>query len=122
MAFSINIEKETLKNKNYRKVLSTTPNMQLVVMSIKPQTEIGLEKHSKIDQFIRIEKGKGKAIITNNKKEIIQTTRLKDGSVIIIPKNTWHNIINTGDENLQLYSIYSPPNHPPNTLQRNKTE
>lgn len=122
MAFSINIEKETLKNKNYRKVLSTTPNMQLVVMSIKPQTEIGLEKHSKIDQFIRIEKGKGKAIITNNKKEIIQTTRLKDGSVIIIPKNTWHNIINTGDENLQLYSIYSPPEHPPNTLQRNKTE
>ena len=122
MAFSINIEKETLKNKNYRKVLSTTPNMQLVVMSIKPQTEIGLEKHSKIDQFIRIEKGKGKAIITNNKKEIIQTIRLKDGSVIIIPKNTWHNIINTGDENLQLYSIYSPPEHPPNTLQRNKTE
>ena len=122
MAFSINIEKETIKNKNYRKVLSTTPNMQLVVMSIKPQTEIGLEKHSKIDQFIRIEKGKGKAIITNNKKEIIQTTRLKDGSVIIIPKNTWHNIINTGDENLQLYSIYSPPEHPPNTLQRNKTE
>jgi mannose-6-phosphate isomerase-like protein (cupin superfamily) len=122
MAFSINIEKETLKNKNYRKVLSTTPNMQLVIMSIKPQTEIGLEKHSKIDQFIRIEKGKGKAIITNNKKEIIQTIRLKDGSVIIIPKNTWHNIINTGDENLQLYSIYSPPEHPPNTLQRNKTE
>jgi mannose-6-phosphate isomerase-like protein (cupin superfamily) len=122
MAFSINIEKETIKNKNYRKVLSTAPNMQLVVMSIKPQTEIGLEKHSKIDQFIRIEKGKGKAIITNNKKEIIQTTRLKDGSVIIIPKNTWHNIINTGDENLQLYSIYSPPEHPPNTLQRNKTE
>jgi mannose-6-phosphate isomerase-like protein (cupin superfamily) len=122
MAFSINIEKETIKNKNYRKVLSTTPNMQLVVMLIKPQTEIGLEKHSKIDQFIRIEKGKGKAIITNNKKEIIQTTRLKDGSVIIIPKNTWHNIINTGDENLQLYTIYSPPEHPPNTLQRNKTE
>ena len=121
MAFSINIEKETIKNKNYRKVLSTTPNMQLVVMSIKPQTEIGLEKHLKIEQFIRIEKGKGKAIITNNKKEIIQTIRLKDGSVIIIPKNTWHNIINTGDENLQLYSIYSPPEHPPNTLQRNKT-
>lgn len=122
MAYHINIEKESIKNSYYRKVLMTTKNMQLVVMSLKPETEIGLEKHAKIDQFIRIEKGTGKAIITNSKKDVIQTISLKDGSSIIIPKGTWHNIINTGEDKLKLYSIYSPPNHPPDTLQKNKPE
>lgn len=122
MAYHINIEKESIKNLYYRKVLMTTKNMQLVVMSLKPETEIGLEKHAKIDQFIRIEKGIGKAIITNSKKDVIQTISLKDGSSLIIPKGTWHNIINTGEDKLKLYSIYSPPNHPPDTLQKNRPE
>jgi mannose-6-phosphate isomerase-like protein (cupin superfamily) len=122
MAYHINIEKKSIKNSYYRNVLYTTTNTQLVVMSLKPNTEIGLEKHRKIDQFIRIESGTGKAIITNNKKEIIQTITLTDGSAIVIPKNTYHNIINTGSDKLKLYSIYSPPNHPPQTLQKNKPD
>jgi mannose-6-phosphate isomerase-like protein (cupin superfamily) len=122
MAYHINIEKESIKNSYYRKVLMTTKNMQLVVMSLKPETEIGLEKHARIDQFIRIEKGTGKAIIRNSKKDVIQTISLKDGSSLIIPKGTWHNIINTGEDKLKLYSIYSPPNHPPDTLQKNRPE
>jgi len=120
MAYSTNIERSTLKNNYYRKVLMTTKNMQLVVMSLKPKVEIGLEKHTKIDQFIRVEKGTGLAIITNNNDEIIQKIKLVDGTAIVIPKNTWHNIINTGDDKMKLYSIYSPPNHKPDTLQKNK--
>jgi mannose-6-phosphate isomerase-like protein (cupin superfamily) len=122
MAYHINIEKKSLKNSYYRNVLYTAENMQLVVMSLKPNTEIGLEKHRKIDQFIRIESGTGKAIITNNKKEIIQTITLTDGSAIVIPKNTYHNIINTGSDKLKLYSIYSPPNHLPKTIHKNKPD
>lgn len=116
MVFYTNLEKDTLDNNNYRKVINTSNNIQLVLMSLKPKEEIGSEVHNNIDQFFRIEKGTAKAIVNN--EEII----LKDGSVLIIPKGTLHNIINIGDNDLKLYSIYSPPNHPINTIQPNKQE
>jgi mannose-6-phosphate isomerase-like protein (cupin superfamily) len=116
MVFYTNIEKDTLDNNNYRKVISTSSNIQLVLMSLKPKEEIGNEIHNNIDQFFRIEKGTAKAILNN--KEIILT----DGSVLIVPKSTEHNIINIGDSDLKLYTIYSPPNHPINTIQPNKQE
>ena len=100
-----NIEEETLKNKNFRKVLYTSENQQIVLMSLKPNEDIGNEIHKNIDQFIRIEKGNGKAIINNNNYKLI------NGSILIIPKGTEHNIINTGITDLKLYSIYSPPEH-----------
>jgi mannose-6-phosphate isomerase-like protein (cupin superfamily) len=120
MAYHTNIEKQTIRNSYYRKVLYNTSNMQLVVMMLKPNEEIGLEKHKTIDQFVRVESGVGKVIITNSKKEIVQTIRISDGSAVLIPKNTYHNVINTGTDKLKLYTIYSPPNHPPHTKQKSK--
>lgn len=109
--FSINIERETLKNTYYRKVLSTNKFQQLVVMSLKPGEDIPLESHDG-SQFIRIESGRG--IAKTNKKN----TRLKDGMSIIIPPNTKHYIKNTTKKPLKLYSVYSPPQHPKETKQR----
>lgn len=112
---AVNIEKATLNNKNYRKVINTTPNQQLVLMSLKPNVEIGMEKHQKTTQFIRIESGKGLAII-NGKK-----IKLQDGSIVVIPPNTLHNIINTSKtKRLQLYTIYSPPEHKDGLIQKDK--
>jgi mannose-6-phosphate isomerase-like protein (cupin superfamily) len=107
--FKGNIEKLTLRNIYYRKVINTTENSQLVLMSIQPGDEIGREKHHNTTQFIRIEKGKGVVYIKNKRYNI------KDGDAIVIPPNTYHNIINSGKKELKLYSIYSPPVHDPNT-------
>lgn len=108
--FVINIEKETLENNLFRKILYTTTNQQLVVMSIKPFSNIPFEIHPEHDQFIRIEKGVGMALIGSNKE---QKFNLSDGISITIPKNTYHEIVNTDPVNdLKLYTIYSPPEHP----------
>jgi mannose-6-phosphate isomerase-like protein (cupin superfamily) len=115
MEFKANIEKLTLNNRYYRKVLHTTPQQQLVLMNLKPHEEIGMEKHSYITQFIRVEDGTGKAII--NKREY----RLKDGDALVIPPNTTHNII-AGKIGLKLYTIYSPPEHDSNTIILNKED
>jgi len=121
MAYVVSIENETLKNRNYRKVLFTSDNlygMQLVVMSLKPEEEIGMEKHPGTDQFIRIEQGEATAIIGKTKKEIYV---LKETDAILIPANTWHNIVNTHhSKDLKLYTIYSPPEHKPDTIQKTK--
>jgi len=114
MEYRGNIEKITLKNTFYRKVLHTTKNMQLVVMRLKPQEEIGVERHVKTSQFIRIESGKAKAIIGDKQYY------LKDGDAVVIPPNSYHNIIAVGDEDLHLYTIYTPPAHSKNTKQKNK--
>ncbi len=119
MAFIINIEEETLKNSDYRRVISTQDNIQLVLMSLKPKEEIGMEIHETIDQFFRIEQGTAKVII--NKNNNIEENILKDGSVLIIPKNTYHNIINIGNNELKLYTIYSPPNHPKDRVEHIKS-
>ena len=116
MVFRGNIEKLTLKNNFYRKVINTTNNMQLVLMSLKPEQEIGMEIHKKTSQFIRVESGKARAII-GTKKYI-----LKAHDAIIIEPNSKHNIINIGDEPLKLYTIYTPPEHPKNTKQYNKLD
>ena len=114
MEYKGNIEKTTVNNKFYRKVLHTTKNMQLVVMMLKPHEEIGMERHKESSQFIRIESGRAKAII--NDKQYY----LKDGDAVIIPPNSYHNIIATGDEDLHLYTVYTPPTHSKNTKQKNK--
>jgi mannose-6-phosphate isomerase-like protein (cupin superfamily) len=103
--YRANIEKLTKRNTSYRKVLFTTKQMQLVVMSLFPDEEIGTEIHPKTTQFIRIEKGKGVAYINN------KTYHLKDGVCIMIPAGTKHNIINTGKSKLKIYTLYSPPEH-----------
>ena len=104
--FNSNIEKAALENNNFRKVLYTGAHCQLVLMSLKPQEEIGMEVHKDNDQFFRFEKGEGICIIDGNEY------KLGDGSVIIVPAGAKHNIINTSDtENLKIYTIYSPAHH-----------
>lgn len=112
--FSIDIEKATLENNNYRKVLKTTNNQQLVLMSLIPGEDIPKEIHQDIDQFIRVEAGTGKVIIGENQNV---ETNIKDGSSVTITSGTWHRVVNTGTDSLKLYSIYSPPEHPPGLIQ-----
>ena len=118
--FSVNIEKATLANKNYRKVLYTDDRQQLVVMSLAVGMDIELEQHDG-DQFVRVEKGNGVAKSFSNGK-VVRTVRLSDGVSIIVPKGTWHYIKNTGKQPLKLYTIYSPPQHKPGTIDKNKNE
>ena len=115
--FCANIEKDTLENVNFRKVLYTGKNSQLVLMSLKPEEEIGMEVHETNDQFFRFEKGKGKCIIDGNEYE------LKDGMAIIIPAGAQHNVINTSEnEELKLYTIYSPPHHKDGIIRATREE
>jgi len=111
-----NIEKDSLENENFRKVLYTGKNSQLVLMAIEPRDDIGEEVH-KLDQFIRVEAGRGLAILDGVKHEI------SDGSAIVIPAGTMHNIINSSEtERLKLYSVYSPPEHKDGTIHKTKNE
>jgi len=102
--YVVNIEDVTKENENFRKVLYTAKNSQLVVMSIPPGGEIGEEVHT-LDQFLRIEAGKGKAILNGVEYEI------EDDFAVVVPAGVKHNFVNTGDEPLKLYTIYSPPEH-----------
>ena len=115
--FNANIEKETLENSNFRKVLYTGKHCQLVLMSLKPNEEIGMEVHTDNDQFFRFEKGEGKCVIDSNEYT------LGDGSVIIVPAGAQHNIINTSAvEDLKLYTIYSPAHHKDGVVRATKEE
>jgi mannose-6-phosphate isomerase-like protein (cupin superfamily) len=115
--FSADIEKSTLENSNYRKVLYTGKYCQLVLMRLKPREEIGMEVHTENDQFFRFEQGQGKCVIDGNEYG------LKDGSAIIVPAGARHNIINTSaTEDLRLYTIYSPPHHKDGIVRATKTE
>lgn len=114
--FVTDIEKYTVNNDNFRKVLYTGKNSQLVLMSLKPGEDIGMETHDDTDQFFRVDAGSGKVVINGNETEI------KNGSAIVIPQGAKHNVINTGKEYLKLYSIYSPPHHFDGTIHRTKEE
>ena len=104
--YNDNIEKLTLENTNFRKVLHTAKHSQLVLMSLKPNEEIGEEIHETSDQFFRFEKGEGKVIIDGNESVVT------DGSAVIVPAGAKHNIINTsGSADLKLYTLYCPPHH-----------
>ena len=111
------IEYKTLQNENFREVLFTGPNSQLVVMALQAGEDIGMETHSDVDQFIRIEAGQGMAILNGAEHD------LEDGSAVVIPAGVEHNIVNTSQtEPLKLYSIYTPPEHPDKTIHRTKAE
>jgi len=110
-----NIEKETMDNEDYRKVLYTAKNSQLVLMNIKPGDEIGEEVHE-LDQFIRLEQGKALVTLDEAKHEV------EDDFAVVIPAGTKHNVINTGDVDLKLYSVYSPPEHKDGTIHPTKAD
>jgi len=115
--FVSNIEKETLANENFRKVLYTANHSQLVLMSLEPKEEIGMEIHPDNDQFFRFEKGQGKCLIDGNEYD------LSDGVAVVVPAGAEHNIINTSDnEKLKLYTIYSPAHHKDGVIRATKKE
>jgi len=114
--YVVNIEKESLDNGNFRKVLYTTKNCQLVVMSLKPGEDIGMEVHH-LDQFIRIESGTGKTVLNGKEHELM------DGYAVVVPAGTEHNIINTSkDREMKLYTVYAPPNHLDGTIHISKAD
>lgn len=115
--YNINIEKETLENNNFRKVLYTGKHSQLVLMNLKPKQDIGSEIHADNDQFFRFEQGTGKCIIDANEYD------LENGVAIIIPAGAKHNIINTSEtEDLKFYTIYSPAHHKDGVVRNTKEE
>lgn len=116
MIYHTNIEDATKTNSNFRQVLFTGAHQQLVVMSLLPGEEIGMEVHANVDQFFRFEEGTGKVITDDGEFTVA------DNDVIIVPAGTNHNIINTGDVALKLYTIYAPANHPDGTIHKTKAE
>ena len=112
-----NIERDTIDNDDYRRVLFTGPNLQLVLMTLRPGEEIGQEIHEDHDQFIRIEAGTGEAILNGERHA------LEDGSAVVVPAGVEHNIVNTSPgAPLRLYTLYSPPEHPEGTVQHTKAD
>lgn len=115
--FNANIEKETIDNSNFRKVLYTGKHSQLVLMSLKPGEDIGMEVHTENDQFFRFEKGEGKCVIDSNEYIV------EDGSCIVVPAGAEHNVINTSEtEDLKMYTIYSPAHHKDGIIRATKEE
>lgn len=113
--YIVSIEKKTLANENFREVLATEQHSQLVLMSLLPKEDIGMEVHEIVDQFIRIERGEGKAIIDGVEHN------LKDGTAVLVPAGSKHNIINTSaTEKMKLYTVYSPAHHKDKTVHKTK--
>lgn len=118
MVYFGKIEELTLNNNFFRQVLFTGKHTQLVVMSLKPSEEIGNEVHENIDQFFRIEKGTAKFVINNSEEHLAG-----NGDAVVVPAGTFHNVINSSaTEELKLYTLYSPPNHPEGTIHKTKEE
>lgn len=115
--FSADIETATRTNTNFRKVLYTGKHSQLVLMSLKPNEEIGMEVHADNDQFFRFEVGTGKCIIDGNEYAV------KDGDAVIVPAGAMHNVVNTSStEDLKLYTLYSPAHHKDGIVRATKEE
>ena len=112
------IEKQTLENTYFRQVLFTGKHTQLVVMCLAPGEEIGDEVHQKVDQFFRIEQGEARFVLDEKREH-----QVGDGDAVVVPAGTYHNVINTSKTApLKLYTLYSPPNHPDETIHKTKAE
>ena len=120
--FVLNIEEATTQNNTFRTALWTGDHFQITLMSLNVGEDIGLEVHPNVDQFLRIEQGEGIVQMGNRREELNFQREVSDDYAIVIPAGTWHNLTNTGDEPLRLYSIYAPPQHPFGTVHRTKAE
>ncbi len=114
--YHTDIEQATENNTNYRQVLYTGKHLQLVLMSLQPDEEIGMEVHPENDQFFRFEEGEGEVVIDGNEYLV------QDGDAIIVPAGAQHNVVNTGSEPLKLYTIYAPPHHRHDVVKATKAE
>ena len=116
------IEKETRDNGAFRTALWTGGHAQLTLMSLKPGEDIGLEAHPHLDQFLRVEQGRGRVELGRTEESVDETYDVEADWAIVVPAGVWHNLVNTGDEELKLYSLYAPPEHPEGTVHRTKAE
>ncbi|HSN42627.1 MAG TPA: cupin domain-containing protein [Propionibacteriaceae bacterium] len=117
---SFDLETATIQNPNYRTVAWSGKYLQVTLMSIPIGGDIGLEEHPETDQFIRLDKGQGRAQIGPSETELTFDKEVTDGWCVLVPAGSWHNITNTGDEPLQLYTIYAPQHHTPGKVHETK--
>jgi mannose-6-phosphate isomerase-like protein (cupin superfamily) len=116
------VERATLDNRTFRTVLFTAERVQLTVMRLAPGEDIGREVHPHTDQFLRIESGTGRVEFGRTEDAIEETHEVGEDWAIVVPAGVWHNVVNTGDGDLQLYSLYAPPEHPEGTVHRTKAD
>ncbi|GAB3617348.1 hypothetical protein GCM10027416_19050 [Okibacterium endophyticum] len=115
--FVTSIEDATLSNTDFRATLWTGRHLQVTVMAIEPGGEVGLEKHDEVDQFLRIESGQAKVQMGPKKNELVHEWTAGADDAVFVPAGSWHNLTNTGDDTLKLYSVYGPADHKPGTVQ-----
>ncbi|MGX6443926.1 cupin domain-containing protein [Neobacillus sp. K501] len=120
--FVVNINEASKQNSTYRTALWTGKHLQVTLMSLNPGEDIGLEIHPHLDQFLRVEQGQGRVQMGKSKDQLNFVKNVHDDSAIMIPAGTWHNVTNTGNIPLKLYSIYAPPQHPFGTVHVTKAE
>ena len=116
------IEQATTENETFRTVLFTGEHTQLTVMSIAPGEDIGLELHEDHDQFLRVERGSARVELGPSEDQLDELHDVEADWAVIVPAGTWHNVVNTGDGELKVYSLYSPPEHPDGTVHRTKAD
>jgi mannose-6-phosphate isomerase-like protein (cupin superfamily) len=120
--FVVNLSAAAEENPFYRRTLWTGRYLQLTLMSIPTCGEIGQEIHPNTDQFLRVESGCGTVFMGQERNRFTFRRQVHDGDAIFIPAGTWHNVVNTGNSALKLYSVYAPPQHPRGTLHRTKAD
>jgi len=120
--FVININEATKQNNTFRTAIWTGTYLQLTLMSLQPGEDIGLEIHPDVDQFLRVEQGDGIVQMGKNRNQLDFVRQITDDSAIFVPAGYWHNLTNTGNIPLKLYSIYAPPNHPFGTVHKTKAD
>lgn len=115
---AFDIERATRENASYRAVAWTGPHLQVTLMSIPPGSSIGLEAHPDTDQFLRLDAGRGRVTMGPTKDDLSFTQDLEDGWCVTVPAGTWHDIVNTGEEDMRLYAIYAPVHHAAGIVQQ----
>ena len=116
------ITRLTLENQNFRTVVYTGDHAQLTLMRLKPDEEIGWERHGHLDQFLRLERGRARVEFGQTEDAVDETHEVEDDWATIVPAGLWHNVVNIGSDDVKLYSLYSPPEHPDGTIHRTKAD
>jgi mannose-6-phosphate isomerase-like protein (cupin superfamily) len=116
------INKVTLDNTNFRTVAFTGDHTQLTLMRLRPGEEIGWERHGPLDQFLRLEQGSARVELGRTEDAVAETHEVEDDWAFIVPAGVWHNVVNIGTDDVKLYSLYSPPEHPDGAIHRTKAD
>lgn len=122
LGWTADIEKLTVENTNFRTVVYTGEHAQLTLMSLKVGEDIGWEAHNNLDQFLRLEQGTARLDLGSTEDKVEESQEIAADWALIIPAGTWHNVVNTGEDEVKLYSLYSPPEHAPGTVHVTKAD